>query len=170
MNTTLLLCQCDSLVSKISGAAIPVIQISSEAETNCQDVKIAQTICGSIVLIVAICVVGFLVWRLLDYFANMIAGYYRRGCECKDMDIKKRNAILEKLLDFLKSQTDVKEEDGKIVGVKAFKSDECTAYLNALCELIDSWPDKIIEDKLKTALKITENASSSPSESENGSN
>ena len=45
MNAFLLLCQCDSIANKVFAKAIPVIQETYKAGTNCSDVKIADAIC-----------------------------------------------------------------------------------------------------------------------------
>ena len=69
MNTTFLLCECDSIVAKVCGSAIPVIQKTYEAGTSYEDVAIARTICCAVVAIVFIGALAFLAWTLMQLHA-----------------------------------------------------------------------------------------------------
>lgn len=66
MITTLLSCQCDSIVTKACGAIIPIIKETCKADTNSFDASIADVICKSLVIIVAILVAGFLAWKWME--------------------------------------------------------------------------------------------------------
>ena len=101
--STLLACQSDSIVTKVCGSVIPVIQETYEAGTNWANVEIANTICCSLVLIVAICVVGFLAWRLIDHHAKKNADVRKREWE-KEECTRKQEADRENRLNMLEDE------------------------------------------------------------------
>ena len=100
---TLLMCQSDSIVTKVCGSVIPVIQETYEAGTNWANVEIANTICCSLVLIVAICVLGFLAWRLIDHHAKKNADVRKREWE-KEECTRKQEADRENRLNMLEDE------------------------------------------------------------------
>lgn len=96
--STLLTCQCDSVVTKVCGNIVPMVQETYEAGTNWANVEITKTICCSLVLIVAICVLGFLLWKLIDYHAQKNVDVRKRGWEEEDKDRKQKSDLLDKKL------------------------------------------------------------------------
>ncbi len=100
---TLLMCQSDSIVTKVCGSVIPVIQETYEAGTNWANVEIANTICCSLVLIVAICVLGFLAWRLIDHHAKKNADVRKSEWE-KEECTRKQEADRENRLNMLEDE------------------------------------------------------------------
>lgn len=105
MNAMLLLCQCDSIVTKACGALIPVVQETYEAGTNCKDVAIAEAICHSFVYITAIVVLGSLVWRLMDYLFKGCQEKRKQKYDVENSKRKQKGDLLDKYLDLLKEQT-----------------------------------------------------------------
>lgn len=123
MSTFFLLSQCDSFPAKVCGKAFPVIRKSFEAGTHCADVRITNSICQSVVLIVAICVVGFLAWKLIDYYTKKAADKRKRKWEEEDKKWTQKAGLLDKYLDFLKenaSKDDKRIQDYKEV-IAGFK-------------------------------------------------
>lgn len=109
MITTLLLSQCDSIVTKACRAFIPVVQETYEAGTNCSDVCIADSITNAVVKVVFICVAGFLAWKLIDHHAKKKVDKRKREWDVEDKTLKLKSDLLDKYLDFLKDQTKGKE-------------------------------------------------------------
>lgn len=95
---TLLTCQCDSVVTKVCGNILPVVQETYEAGTNWANVEITKTICCSLVLIVAICVLGFLAWIQINHHAKKNADVRKRRWEEEDKNRKQQSDLIEKKL------------------------------------------------------------------------
>lgn len=91
-----------------------------EAATSDKDVQIAQEICGAIVIVTAILVGGFVLWKLLDHTANGIRGIYKRKCDNNDCLKRQEADLKDKMLSALEKNTS-KEE-----------------YINTLRTLIES--------------------------------
>ena len=104
--STLLPCQCDSVVTKVCGNIVPMVQETYEAGTNWANVEITKTICCSVVLIVAICVLGFLLWKLIDHHAQKNVDVRKRGWEEEDKDRKQKSDLLDKKLAKLDNDKD----------------------------------------------------------------
>lgn len=104
--STLLTCQCDSVVTKVCGNIVPMVQETYEAGTNWANVEITKTICCSVVLIVAICVLGFLLWKLIDHHAQKNVDVRKRGWEEEDKDRKQKSDLLDKKLAKLDNDKD----------------------------------------------------------------
>ena len=145
--STLLACQSDSIVTKVCGNLIPVIQETYEAGTNWANVEIAKTICCSLVLIVAICVLGFLSWKLLDYHAKKNADVRKREWEekeCKRKHEADRENRSNMLVDEERKRTNMLEdEERKIKSYILYKK------LQILCdtcyELSKDEPKKVVK-------------------------
>ena len=105
MSTILLVCHGDSIASTMLGTAIPVIQETYEAGTNSSDVKIAEVICFSLVAIVAICVVGFLVWKQLEFHARKKEREFYKTKEEEESVRKQKADLLNKKLVALSHDT-----------------------------------------------------------------
>lgn len=112
MSAILLSSQCDSIVTKTCDALIPVVQKTFEAGTNCCDVNIAEAIGKSLVLIFAICVIGFLIWKLIDHIANGVEMLFKKDKEKEESERKQKADLLDKYLDFLKEQA---SKDDKLI-------------------------------------------------------
>lgn len=96
MSAILLLCQCDSVATKLVNAAIPVVQQTYEAGTQCEDVEIAKIICCSIVSVVAICTIGYLVWSFMNLYAKKKADERKHKWEVEECDRKQEAEKQEK--------------------------------------------------------------------------
>lgn len=86
--STLLTCQCDSVIIKVCGKIIPVVQETHEAGMNWVNVEITKTICCSLVLIVTICTLGLLAWIQINHHARRNADVRKRRWEEEDRNRK----------------------------------------------------------------------------------
>ena len=59
------------------------------------DASIANIVSCSIVHVVLICVIGFLLWKLMDHIAHGISGFYKRKWEIEDIERKQKAELLE---------------------------------------------------------------------------
>ena len=94
----LLTCQFDSIVTKVCGNIAPVVKETYETGANWANVEIAKIICCSLVLIVAICVLGFLAWKQIDHHARKNVEVRKRAWEKEDKDRKQKSDLIEKKL------------------------------------------------------------------------
>ena len=88
-------------------------------ETNGNDVTIAQTVCCSIVTIIAIVVGGFLLWKLMEHIVQNRQSKRQHVWETEEK-VRNRNVeLLDEKLKVLKDQCYVKKDKGeKQKGVK----------------------------------------------------
>ncbi len=106
-----LLLQCSSNTAQIMKCGCKAV-----SATNYYDASIAQTICCTILAIVAIVVVGFLIWKFMDYL-------FKRNQDNRnykwDEEEKKRSKVVElqnMKLEILKELCyDVNEKDKKVI-------------------------------------------------------
>jgi hypothetical protein len=140
----------DSIAVK-AGKVIELIQpMATKAGTNCQDVQIAKHICDSIVELAAIAVIGFLLWKLMNYIAKGISEVRKRdwavndreekakaeslsrSWQLEDQARKKKDDLMEKKLAILKECCyTVSENEVKNAG-----SPEVKNYLEAINEAL----------------------------------
>lgn len=104
--STLLMCQCDSAVTKVCGNIAPVVKEAYETGANWANVEIAKIICCSLVLIVAICVLGFLAWKQIDHYARKNVDVRKREWEKEDINRKQKSDLIEKKLTKLDNDKD----------------------------------------------------------------
>ena len=69
-----------------------------ETGMNWANVKITQTICCTSVIIVTICVLGFLLWRLIDHHAQKNVDVRKREWEEEDKNRKQKSDLIDKKL------------------------------------------------------------------------
>ena len=86
----LIICQCDTYVAKVCGSVIPIAHETKNTGMNWANVEIAKTICCSLIIIVAICVVGFLIWRLIELLAKRNADIRKRLWDVDDKERKQK--------------------------------------------------------------------------------
>lgn len=134
MSTIVLICSCDSIVSTMCEKLCVCSARVLEPSTNCADVSMVGNICTCIEQIFLIGVVGCLLWKLIDHISQGISGWRRRVWEEEDMDRKTEFDLLERYLDFLKKQTEVKKDEPQNESV-------IIQYGQVLRKLIDSWHD-----------------------------
>lgn len=163
---TLLACQCDSVVTKVCGNLIPVVQETNEAGTNWANVEITKTICCSLVQIVVICVLGFLAWKLIDHHARKnVDGRKRRWDEedktrKQEADRENRTNMLE---DEKRKRTNMLEdEERKRMNMlededRKRKSDILDKKLQILCDtcydLSNDEPKNVVKKYGEEAVK-----------------
>lgn len=61
-----------------------------------------QVVCESIVWIVAIIAIAFLLWKLMEHYANCCADTRKRAWELEDIERKQDSDLLSKKLEMLK--------------------------------------------------------------------
>lgn len=147
MITTLLHCQCDSIVTKTFETLISVVKELLESGTSCYDVTIADVICKSLVIIVAIGVAGFLAWKIIDHNANEKEQDFKKRKEKEESERKQKAELLTKLLDFQKELAFPyeKNKEGGYVR-KNYDSAACEKYQNTLISILNG--SKLEEIKL----------------------
>ena len=148
MITTLLHCQCDSIVTKACEALISLVKELNEAGTNCYDVTIANVICKSLVIIVAIGVAGFLAWKIIDHNANEKERKFKKEKEKEESERKQKAELLTKLLDFQKELAFPyeKNKEGGYVR-KDYDSAACEKYQNTLRSYLEGFNSKNQQQK-----------------------
>lgn len=128
----LLMCKCDSVVTKVCGSIIPMFQETYDAGANWANVEITKIICCSLVIIVAICVLGFLAWRLIDHHAKKNVDKRKRKWEKEDKDRKQRSDLWDKKLQILcEICHNVNKDEPKKV-VKKYDDGAVVNYIAAL--------------------------------------
>lgn len=153
MSTSLLLSQCDSIVTCACGRLVPVFQQTVEAETSCNDVKIVGIICATIVLVALIVKCGFLIWKYIEIDAAKRERVNKNEKELSESQRRQNSDLQDKLLDFLRKQTEITDATGKVTSIKPYDDIECRAYRKAICLLMSVKPeDKIDTKALLTAL------------------
>lgn len=91
------------LLDCCQGAAQVVKCCSNAVAATCdKDVEIVNIICGAVVCVVAIVVVGFLLWKLADHIAHYFEEKRKRTWEVQDIERKGAVEKLKKELDELK--------------------------------------------------------------------
>ncbi len=162
MSAFLLLNQCDSVATKVCGVAVPVVQETHEAGTNWANVEITKSIMCSIVLIAAIVTVGFLLWKLIDHLFEMWQKARKRKWDEADKKLQAKNSLYERLLDFMKTQTEIPNSD-KEKKVKGFFDQECVAYKETICGLLDISLESSQSELLKKVLGDQDTSTGQPS-------
>ena len=134
MSTLLLSCVCDSIAAKWCEKAIMQM---NEKEAGWADVEITRLITCSLVKIAAICVCGFLLWKLIEYISKGVAEYYHRRCDVNDRYWKQKSELTNKILDFQKEIAFPydKDIDGKFEK-KSYETKEKDEYLKTLSSLL----------------------------------
>ena len=132
MGTILIQC-CD--------VAAKVIKCGCDVDvTNNYDPEIAGTICHAFISVTEIIVVGFLIWKLMEYVANGIAGWRKRVWEVEDIKRKQEADLKKRFMDFLEKNTSKgeynKEKDKTINTLKEFRSDENQYYIDVMKEMM----------------------------------
>ncbi len=125
----------DSVVAKVLKLSEACQPVMTEAETNCEDVKIVAFICIAIVLVALIA--KWAVCSLKN--AEIMAAKNEREAKEKEADIAKRKQradILNKLIDYLAKNTseeNYNEEAGRVIkSEKGIDSNEGQYYINVL--------------------------------------
>jgi hypothetical protein len=128
----LLSCVCDSIATKLLERECQSPCGIHDASTNLADASITYILCCSVINVVFICVAGFLLWKLIDYFAKGIAGWRKRSWELEDRKLKLKSDLLDKKLEILKDLCyETKDKDAK----KIIKGGDNQDILNYIKEL-----------------------------------
>ena len=122
----------DPVVIKVCEQSCACVKGVQEAGTSYNDVKITWMICCSIV---AIAIVGMLlafIWAWQERCHKACEAKLRHDWEAEDAERKKRYDLIDKRLEALKNQTEIKDDKGKVTGYTSFTSDEFNAYNDAI--------------------------------------
>ena len=99
------------------------------------EMGVVRAVCGAVVMVTVILVVGFLLWKLMEQFFKGCQERRRRQWELEDRDRKQKADLKDKKLAFLKELCYVPDEKGKSTLKR--DGDECKEYLAALDGLMD---------------------------------
>ncbi len=134
----------NAILLQCCGCAEKIVKLinSVDAETNCKDVEIAKVICGAIVCVAAIIVLGSLLWRLMDHIFKGCQEGKKREHEVKEKERKQKADLQDKLIDFLEKNT-TKEEynadsDKSVKTLRELSSEESQYYIKVVSSLIDN--------------------------------
>ena len=157
--STLLLCgQCDSLLAKLLEKCMACSSQGVENGVGWEEMVITFFICAALVYIAYIIKSTILDWKKTG--SDMTSGSNKS--DDKDNTIK----YIEKLIDFLQSQTKEYGEKGEFKKLKAFDSPECKMYNAVLVCLIAAQQGKTINiDDLTKALNSKQEQNSKEGES-----
>lgn len=137
MITTLLSCQCDSIVTKACGALIPIIKEACKPDTNDFDVCIADVICKSLVIIVTILVAGFLAWKWMELREKKDERKFKNQKEKEESERKQEGNKLDRewkledenrkhAFDMLTRKLEILHELCYDLTKEGWKSEDCT--------------------------------------------
>lgn len=105
-----MLLNADTLVASVLNADLALKCSCSDAiATNSEDTAIAAVICGTLFCITIVCVIGFLLWKITDYFINKYQYRREKRWEDRNKEWELANQIIERYLDHLKSQSSDKK-------------------------------------------------------------
>lgn len=89
---TLLLDSCTNVVQMMEKMMHNVCEANA---TNCNDVRIAENICGYILWIAIVAAATFLAWKILDHISNGVSVWYKRQCDVEDNERKMNISVQE---------------------------------------------------------------------------
>lgn len=120
-----MLLNADTLVASVLNADLAIKCSCSDAiATNSEDTAIASDICGTLFQIFIVCVICFLLWRIIEYFTNKYQFRREKRWEARNKEWELANQLLERYLDCLKSKgSDKKAPEPKkdIVDLKSLQ-------------------------------------------------
>lgn len=120
-----MLLNADTLVASVLNADLAIKCSCSDAiATNSYDNAIASDICGTLFKISIVCVICFLLWRIIEYFTNKYQFRREKRWEARNKEWELANQLLERYLDCLKSKgSDKKAPEPKkdIVDLKSLQ-------------------------------------------------
>ena len=80
---------------KLTETLIPYLR---DTETNCQDVKIAEVICCTFICVAGIIIIGFLIWKLMDYCFICCSESKKRKWAKEDQEKRQKAELLNKYI------------------------------------------------------------------------
>ena len=104
MINVLSFCSCDTIAKFLFMNAHAMAHRPHGHGWHCAKFGITHQICFTIVTTVAIIVVGFLLWKLMDHIASSKAEKRNRQWNVEDIERKQKAELLEKKLSFLKDK------------------------------------------------------------------
>lgn len=128
----------DSVVMKFTESANACLSCAKESTTNWADLEITKWIMCGIATIVAICMLGYIIVKLIDVCSKACQERKKKEWEEKEADRKRDRELLDKKLEIMKAlcyNPIEREESKKYVEVlKSFndESKDIENYLKAL--------------------------------------
>ena len=115
--------------------------------TNCNDLKIAECICGYILWIAIVAAATFLAWKIIEQIANGVSVWYKRQCEVEDIERKakaevkdRENSIEDEKLkfkkDYLSKKLEILKELSYADDSKKLNKEAAEKYIAAIDEAI----------------------------------
>lgn len=139
INFFLTSCHSDSAATDTCQIILNIASKAGRGRMHGACIRITEEICHSLVWIFAICVVGFLLWKVIDHIAYWLTEKRKQEYEKYVSQQKHEKDLKDKLLTFLEKATNEERETnlGKTVQIqKASDSSECKTYKETLEELI----------------------------------
>jgi len=125
------------VVIEVCEKACACAKAAKEAGTNCFDVAIVIAICVTIAIIAILGICKYFSWKKQQPLEELFLMQKKHLWDVEDAKRKKTFDLIEKLNDALKCQTEIKDDKGKVIAYKEYKSDEIKAYGKALINLIN---------------------------------
>ena len=128
---------CDSCFIKAL-KQLPTIHIHEKCDQNdWTNVVMSETICMHLTIITSVCILGFIIWKIIELWANRCEARRKRRWEVNNREWKLKNDLYTKLIDFLEKQTiEEYDKDGKVIKYKNLNSTECNTFKDTLNDLI----------------------------------
>lgn len=92
----------DSVVMKFTESANACLSCAKESATNWADLEITKWIMCGIAVIVAICMLGYIIVKLIDVYSKVCQERKKKEWEEKEADRKRDRELLDRKLDKLK--------------------------------------------------------------------
>lgn len=126
----------DSIINKMAKSTDIAMSYMNNSMSNWADVRIAQCISCAIVRVVFICVVGYVILKIIDAIINYLRDNKKRESEVDDKERGHKSELLSQKLEFLKDLCYIQKNDDKekkcVKELKGLKSEEINTYISEL--------------------------------------
>lgn len=143
----------DSIIVKVTEAAETCQTCANEGATNWADVEIAELISCAVITIIAICVTGYILVKLIEVISKYYSEEIKMKRDEKESERKQKASLQDKLLSFIKIHTSKEEYRKEEESVKKAQNDmysnEDKYYINVLRELIEGKEISELSTKIK---------------------
>ena len=135
----------DSVVMKFTESANACLSCAKESATNWADLEITKWIMCGIAVIVAICMLGYIIVKLIDVCSKACQERKKKEWEEKEADRKRDRELLDKKLEIMKAlcykdiqrkeNNDGVETEKWVKVLKSYSNDESENIKNYLSAL-----------------------------------
>ena len=151
----------DSIIVKVTQTTETCQTCVNKVATNWADVKIAEQMSCAVITIVAICVAGYILVKLIEAISNYCSEERRKKRDEEESNRKQKAGLQDKLLSFIEkhtSQEEYNKEKDKVTKVqKGIDSNESQYYINVLRKLIDGKEISELSTEIKTSTDESKN-------------